>query len=499
MSKKQPIGRNPQHMAGGVPVRGDKGLAVQEQKGHAGFLEARSDGWADLISGARTSRDPRMHTRFGVDHELPYQELERMFRRDPLSRRVVSKVPQLMTRDPWTISGDSDNDIWQYLEKKLFMPSYRRGLEWGRLYGGGILVIGADDGRDWAEPLNDARLRTIEFFRVYDRYSVTGTLDDWNQDPMSARFGQRDWYTIYPRGVIVPTMMFRVHYTRVIQCDGMTTTDVQRARNYGWDDSILSVVYDDIRRYMTGLDDASGIIRDFMQAVLNVENLQTLLSSGETGKKQWKQRMEMMDLTRHVLNMMVLGKDEVYEKKASSVTGLPDLLDRLAMQVCQSSDMPMSILFGRSAAGLNASGDNEVRSWYDNVGAEQREKVAPGVQRVAQIVLACKDYKGARPEGEDISVQFPTLWKMTAAEEAKLRYDVAQADALYITNNVLSPDEVAVSRFGGDSFSTETTLGYERNPEEEPEPPEPAPVEPTASGGTGSGTGGTPPAPGAKP
>lgn len=493
--KKQPPGRNAQTMAGGTTTRGDKGLAQREDRAY------RADGWADLISGARTAKDPRQHTLFVQGREVPFQELERLYRQDALMRRIVDTPAELMTRDPWAIGGDTDNDIWQFLSDRCFTQILRKAMKWGSLYGGGIIVAGVDDGLDWEQPLNLNNIRDIEFFRAYDRYSVTGTLDDWQQDPMDARFGMREWYTIYPRGVVVPTMSFRVHHTRVYECPGVTTVDVQKAKNYGWDDSIVQVVYEDVRRFVTALDDSSAVIRDFVQGVLEVSNLMQLLTTGDQGKQQWKNRMEMMDLTRHMLNMMILDKDEKYTKQSSSIAGVPDLLDRLSDQVCLSANTPKTVLFKMSPGGMNATGESDIRQWYDTLGAGQREIIQPAIEWAGAMVLACSEYDGYHPEDDDIAVSFAGLWKPTAKEESELRFAVAQADHIYITDGVVSPEEVAVSRFGGDSYSTETRLEYDRDPTvppPEPEPPQ-TPTDGTGQPGAPTGSNPVPPAPNEPP
>jgi hypothetical protein len=64
--------------------------------------------------------------------------------------------------------------------------------------------------------------------------------------------------------------------------------------------------------------------------------------------------------------------------------------------------------------------------------------------------------KGA--EIPDWSIKFVPLWQPTEAEVIKMRKEQAETDERYINSNVLEPAEVAISRFGGDEYSVETTL-----------------------------------------
>lgn len=53
------------------------------------------------------------------------------------------------------------------------------------------------------------------------------------------------------------------------------------------------------------------------------------------------------------------------------------------------------------------------------------------------------------------------LWQDTEKEKAELRKIQADIDAIYLSNQVLLPEEVALNRFGSGSFSSETTIDIE--------------------------------------
>jgi hypothetical protein len=62
------------------------------------------------------------------------------------------------------------------------------------------------------------------------------------------------------------------------------------------------------------------------------------------------------------------------------------------------------------------------------------------------------------PEGKRIAVTPCPLWQESDGERATARNAQADADTKYVTLGVLSPDEVRAARFGGGSFSFETTI-----------------------------------------
>ncbi len=59
------------------------------------------------------------------------------------------------------------------------------------------------------------------------------------------------------------------------------------------------------------------------------------------------------------------------------------------------------------------------------------------------------------------SVKPRPLWQLTEKEKAETRKIQADTDAVYLDRQVLKSTEVRSSRFGGDTYSSETVLSAE--------------------------------------
>lgn len=70
-------------------------------------------------------------------------------------------------------------------------------------------------------------------------------------------------------------------------------------------------------------------------------------------------RLDLLNLTKSATNTMILDAEEKYEKASKNISGIPELLDRFMLALSAVSGVPVSLLFGRSAAGMNATGDND--------------------------------------------------------------------------------------------------------------------------------------------
>lgn len=77
-----------------------------------------------------------------------------------------------------------------------------------------------------------------------------------------------------------------------------------------------------------------------------------------------------------------------------------------------------------------------------------------------------KSAEGPKPTSGDIesgwAVRFIPLWEPTESEVIEMRSKQSETDERYVNTGVLTPADVALSRFGGDEYSAETTLNEER-------------------------------------
>ena len=158
------------------------------------------------------------------------------------------------------------------------------------------------------------------------------------------------------------------------------------------------------------------------------------------------------------------------------------MFDRFEAMVAAAADMPITVLFGRSPAGMNATGESDTRNWYDSIASDRRLYTAPQVERGVKLLTLSKDGPTGGKEPQDWRIVWNPLWQMSDTEKAGIRKTQAETDNIYLSNQVLDPREVTQSRFGGTEYSTETKLdasvreALETSIEEGLTAPEPAPA-----------------------
>lgn len=427
----------------------------------------KTDGWMNILSGlGQPGRDKTVATCFRACRVFSPVELDDLYRADGLTRRIIDIIPAEMMRQGWEVDGDPEGDIINQLEEINGYAKITNLIQWSRLYGGAIIVLGIVDGRSLNEPVNVDNIQEISWMHVFDRWQTQILFDYMCKDLNDPNYGFPEFYQVsdYRTGAI-----FIVHHSRVLRMDWSILPPRERNWNNGWGDSAIVPIYDELKNYGAAFANTSAIVQDFVNGILKIPNLSQMLASGCNDDLIFK-RLDYANLSKGTTNMMVLDGQEIYEKLSTNVSGISELLDKFMLSVSSVTGIPVTLLFGRAPAGLNATGDTDVRNFYDMVKQYQELKLKPILEKLTFYLMKSINGPFHGKEPDNWSIQFTPLWQNTEEQEATLRRTVAETDAIYIDRGVLDPNEVAISRFGGDRWSMNTLIdikarenGYDPN------------------------------------
>ena len=419
--------------------------------------KTRSDIWSNTITylGIR-GKDRTQSNVFTKDNSLTMDELETLYRNDGFARRIIDFISSEMVREWFTIEGDTDDRIMKYLKTLDAKNSMSDLVTWSRLFGGAIIIIGADDGGELSEPLNERAIRSVDFLHVFDRTQIDWNESDLYTDPTNPKYGSPEIYRITPTS---NQNIFSVHETRVLRLNGERIPIRTSDTNNGWGDSALQSIYTQLKNLGASYGIVANIMEDFIQTVLKIDNLQEILENGD--EDLIRKRLDIIDTSRHVSNTILMDAREDYEKQSSSVAGLDALVDRFALALSGATGIPYTFLMGRPPSGLQASGDADIRMFYDMIKSRQEDQLQPLLERLISVILSASN-SPSNLSINDITIEFVPLWQMDEMEQAQHRKTVAEADAIYLDRGVVSSGEVAISRFGGSAYSPETSIDEER-------------------------------------
>lgn len=420
----------------------------------------RTDRWENTKNNFGGSKDPTTNTRYNHDARLSRDQLNAMFIHDWLTRRAVEIPAKDATREWITLTHKSDpakaEKVRDEVERLQIREKVEEAEKLARLYGGNIMTIGAFDGNEMETPMG--AIRSVEFFNNTDRF--LSFPQSYHNDPMELNYGQPETYLIH-RLQVQGSLTIKVHESRTIRFDGNYLPQIERMRNYGWGESVVTNMYSAIRDFGIANQSGAAVLQDFVTKKMKIENLSELLDSDE-GENAVFQRVFALAQLMSMHNVAVFGADEEFEKMGTPITGLSELMERYNDLVSAACEIPKARLFHNHTGILGGdAGGNDLRVHYDNIKAYQENSLRPKLRKIIDVI--------SEPLGlaaGEVDFTFNPLWQLSETDEAEVRLKTAQTDEIYIRNNVVHPEEVAVSRFGGDGVNlTDMVIDVDRRTE----------------------------------
>jgi len=421
------------------------------------IIRKREDGWQNLMSLLGTKYDKKTHLKYRFPGRLDNMTLNSLYRGDGFAKKVVTLPVHHMLREWFKVDGDTEGtfqDIYKMIKLKKHLKTH---LTWDRLHGGSGMLVGLDDGGELHDPVNYNRLKGIRFIKVYDRWLIHHNVNYRDEDPNSPTYGELLYYDIIPpRG-----NQFVVHRDRIHILDGLEISMQEKHANQEWGDSVLQAAYEYVKGLANIYSNVESIIEDFVQTILKIENLQQLIATGR--EDLVKKRMEILDLGRSMMNTMLLDDKEDYDKKASQTRGVEKVIQEFAIALSAVSNIPVTLLMGRSPAGMDATGESDLTIFYDWISSLQEDKALDVIDWINFRIVNSSEYNVSTNEP---AVIFNPLYQPTEKEIVETRKDQAEIDAMYIDRGVLLSNEVRQSRFGGETYSHDTVVEGELEPED---------------------------------
>lgn len=352
-----------------------------------------------------------------------------------------------------------------------------QALRYERAYGGGAIFIGVDDGgMKLTDPLDVKRINAITHLTVM-RGGFDGEVvmyrpyNDWKK----ANYGKPEIYTVRNmsvqvgrppapgEGAIVQTMpsgpggstIGWVHESRFLIFDGEPTSREAKQQLLGWGDSVFTRANDALSQYEQIWNAVAIIMQEFSIATLAIEGFaKALTEKGVAARDQFLQVARLQAITQSVARMRYIDSKEKFDRTTASVAGVGEILSAAATRVAATVETPVSVLFGKLAGGLGAAEDPTLRSFYDRIAGEQENRVLPPLDRFYRLGWLSKNGPTKGVEPKRWGIYFRSLWQLTELEEAELRSKTALADVAEVNAGIVTPEEVAATRYGGTEYNT---------------------------------------------
>lgn len=362
-----------------------------------------SDGFANFVTNLGAT-NPAAQGRY-VPRLTTQHEVETTYDTSTWFGKIIDIRADDATREwrSWKAEQDEIEDL-EGLEKRLGVQAkINQALKWADLYGGAVII--PDLPGNSASPLRPDSVNThrMRYMTVLHRWQISpqGQI----RNPLDPNYGKPEkWQVPVQNGV-----QLNFHPSRVILVNGRShghQTDI-------WGKSLWEHMADAV----LAADGAAAVISALLkEAKIDVIRLEGMADSMATSKAEADllKRWQLVAQLKSIANVTLLDKQDEWDQKSVEFSGLPAVIEQLLTIMAGAADIPVTRLIGTSAKGLNATGDGDLRNYYDGIKAKQDLSVSPQLAPLDDMLI--RSALGDRPD--NVWYDWKPLWQPSDKEKA---------------------------------------------------------------------------------
>ncbi|GHU89726.1 hypothetical protein FACS1894202_08410 [Clostridia bacterium] len=417
----------------------------------------RRDGYVNLVNKYGTPQDNSTAYTFQRDGMIPDILLSEHYEQNGMFSKIIDAPAEEALKHGFELDGElpeAEELLADALDALDWEQKAATAIKWARLYGGAIIVMFINDGGGIDEPLNRNAIQGIDEIRVYERAIVQ---PDWE----AALYGEPQYYSVSSY-----SGYFRVHASRCLVFKNGTLPEYTvnpQYRFWGLPEYLR------IKRELQECSTAHGLgvklLDRSVQAIYSMKGLAQLLST-EDGEDKVLKRLALIDKARGILSSIAIDSDgENYDFKSIPFSGVKDIIDTTCNMLSAVTSIPQTVLFGRSPAGMNATGVGDLENYYNLVERIQKIMLYGNLKTLSDIIFRAALATGDVDERPLVKLKFKQLWSLSETEQATVEQTraatsltKAQTAQMYIDMGAIDLSEIRKGLADNGEFEIEKLL-----------------------------------------
>lgn len=372
-----------------------------------------ADGYSNPLAHLGMDQDNVMAaSRFTLERITQDQNLlVRLYRGNWLAKRIIDTPAEDMTRSWYKLRSQippNRLDELKTLERQQnIKEEITDALKWARLFGGAAAIMVIKGQEDMLDQPLDMSLLMPGCFRgliVLDRWTGIqpdiGLVDDMD-DP---DFGLPSYYLVNVEAW--SASYIRVHHSRILRFPGRKLPAWEQTMENYWGASEFEHIYEDLnRRNATSANIANLVFQANLQ-VTKSEDLGEFLALATP--QQYDRVVKAMANQNRLatsFGMRVISSKDSLESHPYTFTGISDVYENFMLDIAGASEMPVTKLFGRAPAGMNATGESDQDNYDDGIAQKQESTLRPILERLLPVM--CMSLWGVVPD--DFGIEFEPI------------------------------------------------------------------------------------------
>lgn len=303
--------------------------------------------------------------------------------------------------DTKTLDTDELEKLRKTMEEEGDFEAIADCIRWGRLYGGGCLVVNTE--QDPSLPLDKKQLKgkKLKFLatnrwqccpigispEVAEKFAFTDTMQEGLVDRKDVNYYQE------------------LDRSRVGIYTGTNAPYLTRNILQGWNASIFEGILEPIENLLGGFNVTLELLSEAKIDVFKIADLATTLISPD-GERKVRKRLAIATANKNYKSSLAMDANDDYQQKQISFGGIPQLLQQLMYIFCGYLRYPVSKLFGVGSSGFS-SGEDDLENYNKTVESEVRipaRKLITWVVNLRCLQLFGRELPDFRPKWRPLRV-----------------------------------------------------------------------------------------------
>jgi len=383
------------------------------------------------------------------ENNLSWAQLEELYRNVWPAARVVDSVADDVFTGATIICEDEEVREWIYEKTHVFIE----GLRQARLYGGGIFVGGKHELRFLAANCLDVSTNKLSS----EGFPLEYTLVDGQGRPGS---------------------IFKEEES--VRLIGRDLPYIRKRENLFWGDSEIQVCYSAIQRFTEIIANMTYLTKKSNLTTLKSDSLlNALMTKGASAGRRIAKVLEAQTMNEDIYSTRIISTSDDIQRDSISFVGLNDVFASACFELSGASQIPQTVLFGRSPQGMNATGESDQINYQSLLRRIRENKLLPAIKRCVKLYLG-KDVdilvKESVPlETLKTALELPGVSSLISKEGVSQILEAAGIPIAIDTDDVLQGEpEEAPEKEEGENLEEEKAPEEEagENQEKEEEAPE---------------------------
>lgn len=373
-----------------------------------------ADGLRNVVANLGTARDKAAHTQY-VDTMYDPHDLLATYAVSWVARAGVDLPAEDSVRKwrSWRASAEQISKIEAVEEQLGLQSKLQECLISARLLGGAAIYINTA-APDKSTPLGDNE--QVKSIVVMTRNTLKA--EPVVKDIDSEYYGMPEFYTLNSGDKVGRVT---IHASRfVIQHGAHTVKDPAYSTNdSAWGDSVIKAARDALNQRNGTMANIASLIFEAKVDVFKFKGFADMLAANQDDAII--SRAHLQAAMKGINGAVVIDGDDEYDQKTASFGSLPEVIAKFQEEVAGAFRIPVTRLFGRSAAGLSGDGDGDERVYYDRVAHEQATCITPAMRKLDRLIV--RQALGSNPL--DVHYEWRPLRQSTELERADIFGKVA--------------------------------------------------------------------------